>query len=203
MNPKTIFCKHPRGCFEDALIQALKQIKYGVIISSILQLIRSLKALTKGIPHMKKSLNPQFLSIIAFLSCSTLALRLVKCGLRWIRKKDDGLNSFVAGMISGYVGSKTLNQNYWYILLMFIASRIVSSAHQILMKEGYLNVNRSHFHYFLLFTFANIMHSYGYFMDPDIVNSDLYNLYERMSVLTPHEQRWHVGTLRYHQRVGR
>lgn len=119
--------------------------------------------------------------------------------MRWIRKKDDGLNSLVGGMLGGYVGSKTLNKGYWYIFLMFVASRIISSFHQILMKEGYLNPNRSHFHVFTLFTFANILHSEGYFMEPDILNPDMYKLYERMSVLTPNEQRWHLSSLKYHQ----
>ena len=132
MNDKTVFCKHQNGCLYDALRQSLKQIKYGVIISSILQLIKSLKSLTKGLPHFKKSFTPEYLSIIVFLSSSTLALRVVKCGLRWIRKQDDGLNSLLGGMAAGYIGSLTLNKNYWYILLMFVASRILSAIHQYL-----------------------------------------------------------------------
>lgn len=133
MEHKTRFCKHDEGCIIAAVKQAIKQLKYGLIISSILQLIKSLRSLTKGMKHFKKSFTPEYLSIIAFLSCSTLALRLVKCALRWIRDKDDGINSFLGGIAAGYVGTITLNKNYWYILLMFISSRIVGAIHEYLI----------------------------------------------------------------------
>ena len=130
---KTRFCNHEHGCIEDAVRQSIKQLKYGVIISSILQLIKSLRSLTKGFKNLKKSFTPEYLSIIAFLSASTLALRLVKCALRWIRNKDDGINSFIAGMAAGCVGTFTLNKNYWYVMLMFISSRIVGAVHEYLI----------------------------------------------------------------------
>lgn len=199
MNHKTRFCKHENGCIYDSLRQALKQVKYGVIISSILQLIKSLKSLTKGFSSLKKSFTPEYLSIIVFLSSSTLALRVVKCALRWIRNKDDGLNSLLGGMAAGYVGSLTLNKNYWYILLMFVASRILSAIHQYLMQTNILDPNNNHFHYFVLFLFSNIVHCYGYFIEPDILRPDVYNLYERMSVLTPNEKRWHLSSLIFKQ----
>ena len=135
MNAKTPFCKHPQGCLIDAIKQALKQIKYGVIISSILQLIKSLRSISKGLAGIKSSLTPEYLSIIVFLTSSTLALRVVKCVLRWIRNKDDGFNSFVAGMAAGYVGTLTLNKGYWYIMLMFIASRIIGAIYQSLVQN--------------------------------------------------------------------
>lgn len=138
MNKKTRFCKHENGCLYDTLRQAFKQIKYGVIISTILQLIKSLKAALKGFSQVKKSFTPQYFSIILFLSASTFALRAVKCALRWIRKKDDGVNSLLGGMAAGYIGSLTLDKNYWYILLMFVASRIVGAIHQTLIQSGYL-----------------------------------------------------------------
>lgn len=58
MEAKTRFCKHPNGCIHDTLKQMLKQVKYGLIISSILQLLKSLKSLTKGLANVKKSFTP-------------------------------------------------------------------------------------------------------------------------------------------------
>lgn len=139
MENKTEFCKHEKGCIYAAILQAVKQLKYGVIISSILQLIKSLRSLTKGMGGLKKSFTPEYLSIIVFLSSSTLVLRLVKCALRKIRNRDDGFNSFLAGTAAGYIGTITLNKNYWYILLMFISSRIVGAIHEYLISEGYLS----------------------------------------------------------------
>lgn len=199
MDRKTRFCRHENGCLYDALRQAIKQVKYGLIISSILQLIKSLKMIFKGTPAFKKSFTPEYLSIVVFLTSSTFALRFVKCALRWVRNKEDWLNSLIAGMVAGYVGSRTLNKDYWYILLMFVASRIISSVHQSLMQSGILNPAHKHFHYFLLFLFSNFVHGYGYFIEPDILKPDIYNLYERMSVLTPNEKRWHLSSLVYMQ----
>ena len=164
MEAKTQFCKHEHGCLYDALRQSLKQVKYGVIISSILQLLKSIRSLTKGMPAFKKSFTPEYLSIIAFLCASTLALRVVKCALRWIRNKEDGLNSVLGGMAAGLVGTKTLNKNYWYILLMLVASRIVGALHQSLIQGNVLDGNKKQLHYFVLFWFSNVVHSYGYFL---------------------------------------
>ncbi len=58
MNAKTRFCKHPNGCIYDTIKQVLKQVKYGLIISSILQLLKSLRSLTKGFAQIKKSFTP-------------------------------------------------------------------------------------------------------------------------------------------------
>ena len=48
INAKKPFCKHNHGCIQSAFAQAFKNIKYGVIITSILQIVRSLRALLKG-----------------------------------------------------------------------------------------------------------------------------------------------------------
>lgn len=58
MDAKTRFCKHPNGCIYDTLKQLIKQVKYGLIISSILQLLKSLRSLTKSFSHIKKSFTP-------------------------------------------------------------------------------------------------------------------------------------------------
>lgn len=55
---KTEFCKHPNGCVYDTLKQVIKQVKYGLIISSILQLLKSLRSLVKGVSQFKKSFTP-------------------------------------------------------------------------------------------------------------------------------------------------
>lgn len=163
-------------------------------------MLKSLKSSVKGLSHLKKSFTPEYFSIILFLSASTTALRTVKCALRWLRNKDDALNSILAGMAAGYAGTLTLNKNYWYVLLMFIASRIVGAIHQSLIQSGHLSEQNSQYHYFFLFFVTNIVHCYGYFIEPDILKPDMYNLYERMSVLTPNEKRWHMASLIFKKR---
>jgi len=84
--------------------------------------------------------------------------------MRWLRNKDDGLGSFIAGVGAGIVGVKTLDKGYWYILIMFMASRIVSAIHRILIEKKVLNQEKMNWHFYFLFTFAHIVHSYGYFI---------------------------------------
>lgn len=197
MQAKTPFCIHADGCIWASLKQAVKQVKYGVVIASILQLIKSLRSLTKGMAGVKKSFSAEYLTIIVFLSSSTLALRVVRCGLRWIRKKEDGLNALFAGMAAGYVGTLTLNKGYWYMLLMFVASRIIGAVYQALVQNRVLDPQNSSFHYYILFVISNMVNCYGYFIEADILKPDVYNLYEKMSALTPNEKRWHRSSLRY------
>jgi len=47
IHSQTPFCNHGCGCIISALKQALKNLKYGLVISLVLQLIRSLKMMLK------------------------------------------------------------------------------------------------------------------------------------------------------------
>lgn len=47
VHSQTPFCNHGCGCIISALKQALKNLKYGLVISLVLQLIRTLKMLLK------------------------------------------------------------------------------------------------------------------------------------------------------------
>lgn len=133
-------------------------------MTGVLQIFRSLRALTKSKDLFKNSLNKDLLSIIVFLSASTFVLRAVRCALKRIRDKEDGFNSFIAGIAFGVVGTKTLNKSYWYIMLMFVASRIWGALYQYLLQKKYLDSKYSHLHYYLMFAFANSINSYGFFI---------------------------------------
>jgi hypothetical protein len=47
VHSQTPFCSHGCGCLVAALKQALKNLKYGLVISIALQLIRTLKMMLK------------------------------------------------------------------------------------------------------------------------------------------------------------
>ena len=42
-------------------------------------------------------------------------------------------------MVAGYVGTLTLNKGYWYIMLMFVASRIIGAFYQALIQKKVLD----------------------------------------------------------------
>lgn len=197
---KKPFCLHDHGCLYDALRYTFKNVKYGLIISTILQLIKSLKELSAGFKNFKYSFKPEYFTITVFLASTVLVLRLVKCSLRWIRDKDDGWNSFLAGMAAGWVGTKTLSKDYWYLFLMFVGSRIIGVVHKLLIENGYLEERNRHWHSFFMFFVAHSTHSIGYFMQPYLLKDDMYNLYERMSTLTLQEKKWHLTSLKYYKK---
>ena len=113
----------------------IKNLKYGLIISTALQVFRTLKVGLKNPSMIKSNFSPQYFSIALFLSATVLVLRLVKCILRRIRDKDDGWNSLIAGAAGGWVATKTLSKDYWYFYLTFIGSRIIGAFHKYLMEK--------------------------------------------------------------------
>jgi hypothetical protein len=138
INSRTPFCSHEHGCIISALKITLKNLKYGLVISGVLQLVKSLKILLKNSSKLNESLNLQYLTITIFMCSTVLTLRLVKCALRRIRERDDGINSLLAGAAAGWVASKTLNKDYWYFYLTFIGSRLIGALHKYLISVGIL-----------------------------------------------------------------
>ena len=57
VNSQTLFCTHGCGCIISALKQAFKNLKYGLVISLVLQLIRTLKTFVKTPSAVKNSLR--------------------------------------------------------------------------------------------------------------------------------------------------
>ena len=57
LNSQTDFCEHKDGCLMSAIKQSIKNLKYGMMISLALQLIKSLKALAKSPSKVKNSLK--------------------------------------------------------------------------------------------------------------------------------------------------
>jgi hypothetical protein len=133
IHSQTPFCNHGCGCIISALKQALKNLKYGLVISIVLQLIRTLKTFLKGPSTLARSINREYFTIALFLPAIALVLKLVRCTLRRIREKDDGFNSILAGAAAGWVATKTLSRDYWYFYLTFIGSRLIGAAHKALI----------------------------------------------------------------------
>lgn len=195
IHSQTPFCNHGCGCIMSALKQAFKNLRYGVVISLVLQLIRTLKMMLKGPSTLGQSLRREYFTIALFLPAIALVLKIVRCTLRRIREKDDGINSILAGAAAGWVATKTLSKDYWYFYLTFIGSRLIGATHKALMEKGVLSRESTHWHAWAMMAFAHTIHSLGYFLHPYILKEDMYGLYEKMSALTPKEKRWHKAAL--------
>jgi hypothetical protein len=185
IHSQTPFCNHGCGCIISALKQALKNLKYGLVISLVLQLIRTLKMMLKKPSGFSESIRREYFTIALFLPAIAIVLKIVRCTLRRIRDKDDGFNSILAGAAAGWVATKTLSKDYWYFYLTFIGSRLIGAAHKSLMEKGVLSKENTHLHAWFMMGFAHTIHSIGYFLHPYILKEDMYGLYEKMSALTP------------------
>lgn len=200
LDSSTTFCTHEHGCIISALKQAFKNLKYGLIISGVLQLIRSIKMCIQNPSNLKKSIKIQFLSITLYLCATALTLKLVRCALRHIRDKDDGFNSLIAGGTAGWVASKTLSKDYWYFYLCLIGSRLIGVIHKRLISIGWLKEENTHLHSYAMMTLAHGIHMYGYFLHPFILKNDVNSLYNKMSVLTVDDQKTTQAYRRYFYR---
>jgi hypothetical protein len=201
LHSQTPFCHHSRGCLMTALKQALKNLKYGLVISLLLQLVRTLKMMLKHRSTFSSTLKRQYFTLALFLPATALILKLVRCALRRVREKDDGLNSFLAGAAAGWVAYQTLSADYCYFYLTFIGSRLLGAVHGLLIERGTLKKENTHLHAWAMMAFAHSVHSVGYFLYPYILKEDVYGLYEKMSALTPKEKRWHHAGLTNRYRV--
>ena len=92
----------------------------------------------KGPASLAQTLSREYFTIALFLPAIALVLKIVRCTLRRIREKDDGINSLLAGAAAGWVATKTLSRDYWYFYLTFIGSRLIGAAHKSLIEKGYL-----------------------------------------------------------------
>jgi hypothetical protein len=200
---RTPLCTHDHGCLLAAFSTALKNVKYGLLVSGILQLIRTLKMLGKNPSGLSQSFKSKYFTIALFMCATVLTLRLVRCALRHWREKDDGANSLLAGAAAGWVASRTLDREYWYFYLTFIGSRVIGALHKYLIAKGTLKEENTHWHSFFMMAIAHGVHSTGYFLHPYMLRDDMYGLYLKMSASTPTERKWHLGFLKYkHRRIG-
>ncbi|CAM6002160.1 unnamed protein product [Sphagnum balticum] len=51
-----------------------------------------------------------------------------------------------------------------------------------------------------MFAIAHTAHSYAYFINPFMIQDDIYSLYLKMSALTPTEKPWHLASLEFNRR---
>ena len=55
VNSKTPNCSHEDGCILNSLKVMVKNFKYGLVVSVVLQIIRTLRKITKGASKIKGS----------------------------------------------------------------------------------------------------------------------------------------------------
>lgn len=130
---------------------------------------------------------------------NSLALRGGYCLIRYLRKKDDKWNSILAGVLCGLLSMPFLKHNQWYLVLSIIAARIVESFYRIALNKGLLKEENTTIHYLIMFAIGNLINAYGYFIEGDIIESDMVNLYRRMAASDVHEQQWTRSALMTHK----
>jgi len=101
----TEFCAHKHGCFENAARGLLRGFLGGYVVKSGLNVALATifqRAWKK--PHLyKQSVGKDSLRFALFVSTLAGSFKATNCAMRKLRGKEDGLNSLVAGLVSGSV----------------------------------------------------------------------------------------------------
>jgi hypothetical protein len=179
----------------NALKMAINSLKYGVCIEAGLELLRFIMLLVKK-RNIKFALADlltfsfEKLRIPLFLMINSLSLRGSHCLFKCIRKKNDWVNSVLSGIVCGLASMPFLKHNKWYLILSLLAARIVDALYRIAIAKGILNEQNSKLHFYTMFAIGNIINAYGFFIEGDIIESDMVSLYKRMAALDYKENQW-------------
>ena len=199
---KSESCRHPDSCFLNAIKTAVNSLKYGLCIEAGREIIRLVLLLIRK-RNPKEALASLFtasfdrIRIPMFLLINSLTLRGGHCLIKYLRSKNDVWNSLSAGILCGVLSMPFLKHSQWYLVLSLLAARIVDALYRIAIARGILKEENSNIHFYVMFALGNMINAYGFFIEGDLVESDMKSLYTRMAALDPKENQWLRSSLAY------
>ena len=140
---------------------------------------------------IKELISIDALRISGFLALLKFIYKAVLCSMRKIRGKEDGLNSMVAGGLSGLaliVEDETRKENW----SLYFFGRMIDIVLRILEKRGYpVNV---HLVETIMFMGMSVFMLYCYGVEPDNMMKSYYNFLDMFFNPSPNElkiiNRW-------------
>ena len=173
---KTPFDRTPYSCAENILRGTIRSFltAYGVKSGiSLLKLLLNFKALKKNPAKLLEPLMAKgSFKTGFFATIMTFCLKLSVAIMRVIRKKDDGFNASVGGLIGGYLSMFLVSEKKVF-LATFLLSRAVESIYHSMANRG-LFKKRS-VHWVLVYGFGMMLIGYSfanerYLMDKGAMN---------------------------------
>ena len=99
-NRKSNFCKHKSGCLLNAFKGLIANFLIGYSIRTIIKILFTVLKKKKSLGEILKLLYyPDSFSFGSFMGLLFGIYKIVNCLLRHIRKREDGLNSILAGIL--------------------------------------------------------------------------------------------------------
>lgn len=137
-NPITL-CRHKESsCIQHSVKGLLRGLIIGYGIRSIIALITAL-FIKRLYRNPKKLIQTTFLQretfdFSLFLGFYNLGFKGTNCFLRYIRQKEDGLNSFIAGSVAG------ISMIFWKSneIALYVAARAAESLFNAMVQRGYV-----------------------------------------------------------------
>jgi len=177
---ETRLCKHKDS---SCIIHAIKGFIRGLIIGYGLRaaiglvgalLMRRLYRNPKKLFQVS-FLNKEPVDFALFLGFYNLGFKATNCLLRNIRKKEDGINSAVAGAVAG------MSMMFWKSseIALYISARAAESIFNALVQRGYV---KSWYHGdSLLFALSTAFMFYAFIWEPENLRSSYYKFLMRVS----------------------
>ena len=156
-------CKHKSGCIENAVKGLIKAALQGFAAKSCIYFLLNV-LLRKGFRKPMQSLAGFFsldaLRFTAFAGLMNFLFKSSLCSLRYLRKKEDGLNYVIAGAVSGLsivVEDKDRKETW----SLYFAARLVDILLRGIGKRmGGWNVNKIEVYMFMFMIFF-LVWAYG------------------------------------------
>eukprot|EP00744_Colponema_vietnamica_P007192 GILI01010379.1.p1 GENE.GILI01010379.1~~GILI01010379.1.p1 ORF type:complete len:231 (-),score=39.41 GILI01010379.1:100-792(-) len=184
---RTDLCKHPKGCLMNVVRGWIRGFIMGYGIKATISLLIAL-LLKKGWKKPKlilSSLGSDPCQFGLFLGSFAAVFKGVNCLLRHLRKKEDGLNSAIAGGIAGLsilLDSKDRRQTIALYLLTRAGESIVYS----LQEKGYLP--QVPYGDVLVFCCLCSVIVYGFVFEPEILDPGYRRFLINLSVAHPNDR---------------
>ncbi len=168
---RSIFCNHSESsCIKHSVIGALNSFKYGVYLRCFTTAIMLLMRRTSIMELIR---NPMiFLRVPLFLGLQSFIYKIVLCIMRRLRGKEDGINSFVSGCLSGLsVLIYRNDQNTKKLIALYMMIRVFRIVLDIFDSKGKVTEEGIHQGFLAWLVFMSFIFTTLYMVDNKVLKS--------------------------------
>lgn len=180
---RTPFDKSEYPCVENILRGAIKSfvVAYGVkaFLTMLMSLLKYRKIMKDPMLLIQPFLSKDSVKIGCFLGSNTLIMKTVVTLTRILRKKDDGLNGFLAGLAAGYLSLFFFKNGNRLFLTCFLLSRAFDCCYNHLVNKG--TIKKSPYHYTIIFSLMNALTGWAYAHEPYLLNPAMEKFGDKMT----------------------
>ncbi len=104
-----------------------------------------------------------------------LILKVVNCGMRLIRKRQEGFDAFLSGFLAGFISICLKTKKSRITWGLFFLARSVDAIYNSLLNKGY--IKKKSWDYIVMFGLCNVLCGYCFAVEPGCNNPGLNKFY--------------------------